>query len=247
LSPRARLGLGLCLAAIIAWPTTPLLAKAKQPKAVEDYVTTEVLGICPAQDRLVLLERTLDLPYRFDRVALVLKDLKPAKRRKGKTGQPSLKERGREELLEKSFIRRLKRKGLKPLYDLELADAIAARRAELTEQGCDAGVTITVDDALGFVFELAGTPYRFELEDDGKRITASCPITGPDAPKSVRQERETVLWYAESKLSVRPLLPERVVQVRVFAKASLITVVVRSVDPPRYDVPGVDYLFVFAL
>lgn len=244
MSSRALLVLG---ALALAWPLHVAEGKGRKPKPVEDYVSIEVLGICPSQERLVLIERRLDLPYHFDRVELVLRDLKAPRGKKGGLRQPSLKERGREALMEPGLVRRLKRQGQKPLYDLEINDAIAARRAELEAQSCEPGVSIAVDDALSFVFELAGTPYRFELKDNEQRITASCAITGPKAPKSVREERQPMLWYAESELSQRPLLPERISQVRIFPKASLLTVVVRSIDPLRYDVPGVDYLFVFAL
>ncbi len=246
--PGLRLALSAFVSLLLLTPGAAE-AKPKKPKPVDDYLQLEVLGICPAEERLVLIERRLDLPYHFDTVDLVLRDLKPARSKKNRKGPklPSLKERGRQPLMKAKLRRRLKRKGLKPLYDVELKDAVSARQGELGEQGCEPGVAIAVDDALDFVFELAGTPYRFELRDDGKRMTASCAITGPDAPKSVREERQDVLWYAESKLSVRPLLPERIAEVRVFAKASLLTVVVRSVDPPRYDVGATDYLFVFAL
>ena len=249
---RARAPWALATAALAvgllgAWPSKGLDAKEKKPKPIDDFVSIAVLGVCPEQERLVLIERRLDLPYHFDRVELVLRDLKAPKARKGGMPSPSLKERAREAIMAPDLIKRLKRRGLKPLYDVELTDAIAARHKELEAQGCEAGVSIAVDDALSFVFELAGTPYRLEVSDDRARLTATCTITGPDAPRSARQERQPLLWYAESELSQRPLLPERVAQVRVFPKASLLTVVVRSVDPPRYDVPGVDYLFVFSL
>jgi hypothetical protein len=237
---------------VVLVPSGASAKKKRKPKPLEDYVAIELLGLCGEEERLVLLERRLDLPYHFDRVDLVLRDISrgKGKRKKNKARTPILTERGREPLLAPSLVRRLRRRGLKPLYDVELADLIAARRAELHEQGCEPGVAIAVDDALDFVFELAETPYRVTVSDDKERMTVSCAITGPNArnlPNPVREERLTLLWYAESALSQRPLRPERIVQVLIFPKASMLALVIRSVDPPRYDVPGVDYLVVFPL
>ena len=252
MSVRARrlLSGGLLLALLVVLSPAGASAKKKRlPEPLKDYVTVELLGLCAAEQRLVLLERRLDLPYHFDRVDLVLRDSSggKGKRKKNKARPPTMTERGREALLAPALVRRLKRQGLKPLYDVELAELIAARRGELGEQGCEAGLPIAVDDALDVVFELAGTPYRVTVSDDRERMTVSCAITGPDAPKSVREERVKLRWYAESKLSQRPLTPERIIQVLIFPKASILALVIRSIDPPRYDVPGIDYLVVFPL
>lgn len=223
--------LALSLAALALTPAPHALAR-KKPRPVEDFVQREVLALCAADKALHVLEATLDLPYGFDA-------MKVARLR-----TPDGRRRGEAPLLPRDLIRQLVHEGLKPLYDLERAERRQRALDELMARGCARGTPIAMAGALDGSFALGEDTYLIDV--DVSRADARFVVTlrreTAEGSKVIKQVRPDVTWYAEGKRTNNPLLPSEIVQVTFHPKARLLTLVLRSEDPPRHDVPAVDYL-----
>lgn len=201
------------------------------------FEQVEVLGLCPSKHALVQVERTLDLPYRFDDVRLVLRS------------PESLASLGASDVLDEALIQRLKRAGLRPLYEVEVRERLAARRAELDANGCSPGQPLAVpaDTPLAVEFTLGETAYALKITVEGSHLLARLTRRGPDAHDDTGEAKRALPTYIEGKRTPKSFRPERLTQVLAFPEASLLVVVIRTNDPPRYEVPAVDVVVTFRL
>jgi|GEM_PF-3961318 len=201
------------------------------------FEQAEVLGHCPARHALVLTERTLDLPYRFDDVRLVLR------------APEGLALISQGDVLDGGLVQRLKREGLRPLYDAEVKERLAARTAELEGQGCSRGRAIPVDDAapLAVEFDQGDTHYVLKATVETGRLVARLTRRGPDGQGETSEAKRELPAYLEGKRTQRSFRLERFSQVVAFPEADLLVGVIRTNDPPRYEVPAVDVVVTFRL
>jgi hypothetical protein len=228
---RSPIPLAIGLAVLLLTPA-PDAAARKKPRPVEDFVQREVLALCAKDKTLHVLEATMDLPYGFDAVSVV------------SLRAPDGRRRGATPLLPKDLIRQLVHEGLKPLYDLERAERRQRALDALTARGCAPGTPMAMAGALDGSFVLGTDTYLIDV--DVSRSDARFVVTlrrkTAEGSKVVKQVRPDVTWYAEGKRTNNPLLPREIVQVSYHAEARLLSLVLRSEDPPRHDVPAVDYL-----
>jgi hypothetical protein len=214
-----------------------LFATSLSAAPLTRFEQVEVLGLCPAKHALVLVERTLDLPYRFDDVRLVLRS------------PESLASLGASDVLDEGLVQRLKREGLRPLYDVEVRERLAARRTELDANGCSPGqpIVVPVDAPLAVEFTLAETTYALKVTVEGSHLVARLARRGPDGRGEAGEAKRALPGYIEGKRTPKSFRPERLGQVLAFPGANLLVVVIRTNDPPRYEVPAVDVVVTFRL
>jgi len=201
------------------------------------FEQVEVLGHCPAKHALVLAERTLDLPYRFDDVRLALRS------------PDALALAGQSDVVDAGLVQRFKREGLRPLYDAEVRERLAKTVDELERSGCSRGRAISpsADDALAVAFELDDASYALKVTVEGGRLVARLTRRNADGQGHTAEARRELPAYIEGKRTPKGFRPERLAQVVIFPEAGLLAAVIRTNDPPRYEVPAVDVVVTFRL
>lgn len=213
------------------------LARGAGAAPLTRFDQAEVLGLCPARHALVLAERTLDLPYRFDDVRLVLRS------------PETLALTGSSDVLDAGLVQKLKREGLRPLYDAEVQERLATRRNELEPEGCTRGRTVAIDEVapLAVEFDHGETHYALKVTVEGSRLVARLTRRGPDGRGDTGEAKRELPAFIEGKRTPKSFRPERLQQVVIFPEAGLLVVVIRTNDPPRYEVPAVDVVVTFRL
>lgn len=197
----------------------------------------QVLGHCPARRALVLAERTLDLPYRFDAVRLVLRS------------PETLGVTDTSDVIDDGLVQKLKREGLRPLYDVEVRERLAKAADELDRSGCSRGRAIEpgAEDPLAAVFELGDATYALKVTVERGHLIARLTRRSADGQGRTTEARRELPSYIEGKRTPKSFRPERLAQVVAFAEAGLLAAVIRTNDPPRYEVPAVDLVVTFRL
>jgi hypothetical protein len=210
------------------------LALAQAP--VTHYVQAEVLAWCPDRKALAVLETELDLPYRFDDVRVAL--LVPLTRQRV----------GASSLFPGTLVARLKKNGLKPLYDVELKERRDKAVADLRARGCEAAERVVPPaGSLQGSFVVNGVTYSMDVEEQAERFNVVVRRGEGDGVPPLDRAEVALQWFAEGKLTRKPFSPYEVVQLAHLVREGLLAMVIRSRDPLRYDVPAVDYLIVLRL
>ena len=201
------------------------------------FEQVEVLAHCPARHALVLTERTLDLPYRFDEVRLAQRS------------PESLYLVGQSDVVDGGLVQRLKREGLRPLYDAEVRERLAKAVDELERSGCSRGQVVepTPGDALAATFERGDLRYALKVTVEGGRVVARLTRRAADGQGRTAEAKRELPSYVEGRRTSKSFRPERLVQVVVFPESELLAAVIRTNDPPRYEVPAVDVVVTFRL
>jgi len=213
-----------------------LLGLALSQAPVTRFVQAGVLAWCPDRKAVAVLETEVDTPYRFDEVRLVL--LAPLTRQR----------LGASSLFPGTMVARLKKNGLKPLYDLELKERREKAIADLKARGCQAAERVVPPaGSLQGSFVVHGVTYSLDVEEQAERFNVVVRRGEGDGVPPLDRAEVTVQWFAEGKITRKPFAPREVLQLAYLAREGLLAVVIRSQDPLRMDVPAVDYLVVLRL